>query len=274
MGAVHYIESGAGPPVVLLHAFPVDARMWNSARGLLEAQVRVITPDQRGLGESPLDGSPARSLAEERHARRAAEQASIDSAAADVIALLDTLELDEVILGGCSMGGYAAMAVLRAAPHRVKGLILADTKAVADTPEQRENRLAMADRAEDEGTNGWLADSLLPNVLGRTTHQSRPEVVSEVRELIETQSAEGVAWAQRAMAHRPDSSDVLRGFSRPTLVVVGEEDVLTPPEAARDVAAVLPSAELRILPRVGHLSPTEDPGAFASVVLPWINKVA
>src|SRR5437763_13710872 len=99
MGAVHYIESGAGPPVVLLHAFPVDARMWNSARGLLEAQVRVITLDQRGLGESPLDGSPARSLAEERHTWRAAEQASIDSAAAEVIALLDTLELDEVILG-------------------------------------------------------------------------------------------------------------------------------------------------------------------------------
>ncbi|GAA2778603.1 hypothetical protein GCM10010470_10000 [Saccharopolyspora taberi] len=127
---MHFIESGVGPPLVLLHAFPVDARMWNRARALLEEHARVITPDQRGLGESSLNGSSARNLAEPT--RRPVDAPSMAAAAADVIALLDTLDLPRVLLGGCSMGGYVAMAVLRAAPERVAGLLLADTKAIAD----------------------------------------------------------------------------------------------------------------------------------------------
>lgn len=275
MGDVHYVESGAGQAVVLLHAFPLDARMWDGARALLEQQARVITPDQRGLGESSLDGSPAKALADaQRGDKTGRPSPSLDQAAADVVALLDTLELDRVILGGCSMGGYVAMSVLRTAPDRVKGLILADTKAAADTAEQRNNRLQVAARAEEDGTDGWLADSMLGAVLGATTQQGRPEVVSSVRDMIETQPPEGVAWAQRAMAARPDSTEVLRGFSHPALVLVGEEDSLTPPDSARDLAAVLPSSELVILPRVGHLAAVEDPGSFVSVVQSWISAVS
>ncbi|KAA5832720.1 alpha/beta fold hydrolase [Saccharopolyspora hirsuta] len=270
---MHYIESGVGTPLVLLHAFPADARMWNSARALLEEQARVIAPDQRGLGESPLDGSWARSLAEPSDSRWAAENPSIDTAARDIVELLDRLELPKVVLGGCSMGGYVAMAVLRAAPQRVAGLLLVDTKAVADNDEQRANRLNAADRAEREGTSGWLADSTLPNVLGRTTHEQRPAVLKQVRELIEAQPAEGVAWAQRAMAGRPDSTDALRAFTGPALVVVGEEDRLTPPEHARELADVLPGGELVTLPGAGHLPPVETPDEFAGVVRPWLAEL-
>lgn len=261
MGAVHYIESGVGTPLVLLHAFPVDARMFNGARALLEEHARVITPDQRGFGESPLEGS-------------ASSAPSLDAVAGDVIALLDSLGLRRVVLGGCSMGGYVAMSVLRAAPELISGLVLIDTKTSPDTADQRNNRLAMAERAEREGTRGWLADATLPALLGSTTHGRRPEGVERTRELVESQPHDGVAWAQRAMAERPDSSDTLRDFSGPALVVVGAEDTLTPPEAARDMAGLLPDGELQVIRGVGHLSPLEDPEAFAEVLVPWLAKLS
>ncbi|SFM76352.1 Pimeloyl-ACP methyl ester carboxylesterase [Saccharopolyspora antimicrobica] len=246
--------------------------MWDPARAGLDDQARVIAPDQRGLGESPLNGSWARSSAS-RESARVPEHPSIDTAAADVLALLDRLELPEVVLGGCSMGGYVAMGVLRAAPKRVAGLLLVDTKSVADNDEQRANRLNAADRAEREGTSGWLAEGTLPNVLGRTTRAHRPEVLKHVRELIDAQPPEGVAWAQRAMANRPDSTDALRAFTGPALVVVGAEDSLTPPEHARALADVLPGGELVTLPGAGHLPPLETPDAFAGVVRPWLAEL-
>ncbi|MGP4018058.1 alpha/beta fold hydrolase [Saccharopolyspora sp. 5N708] len=270
---MHYIESGVGTPLVLLHAFPLDARMWNPVRARLEDQVRVITPDQRGLGESALDGSSARSLAEPVANRLVTERPSIDVAAADILALLDRLELPRVVLGGCSMGGYVAMAVLRAAPQRVAGLLLVDTKAVADNDEQRANRFDVADRAERDGTSGWLTESMLPKLLGRTTHERRSEVVAAVRELIDAQPPDGVAWAQRAMANRPDSATALRSFPGPALVVVGAEDTLTPPENARDLANALPNSELLVLPDTGHLPSMESPDAFADAVIPWLSRI-
>lgn len=258
---------------MLLHAFPVDARMWNGTRGMLEQQARVITPDQRGLGQSPLDGSATPEPAGQDASPPASERPGLDVAAADVLALLDGLDLPQVVLGGCSMGGYVAMAVLRAAPERVAGLLLADTKAVADTDEQRAGRLAAADRAEREGTAGWLADNSVPGLLGATTRDERPGIVGEVRDLIEAQPASGVAWAQRAMADRPDSADTLRAFTGPALVVVGEQDSLAPPETAVEMAELLPHAERITLPEAGHLSATETPEAFSRAVVSWLDQI-
>lgn len=266
-GPVHYVESGTGTPLVLLHAFPVDARMWDRARAQLEDGARVITPDQRGLGSSPLRSSPL-------GADTGRPEPSVDVAAADVLALLDELGLRRAVLGGCSMGGYVAMAVLRKAPERVAGLLLTDTKAEADGTEQRDNRLAAADRAEREGTAGWLVEGTVPNVLGTTTREQRPEVVSEVREQVGSQPAEGVAWAQRAMADRPDSAEVLREFTGPALVVVGEEDALTPPESARTLASLLPNSAQRTIARAGHLAPIEDAESFAATVRPWLEELS
>ncbi|MEB3368317.1 alpha/beta fold hydrolase [Saccharopolyspora mangrovi] len=273
MVAVHYIESGAGTPLVLLHAFPVDARMWNPLRGRLEEQARVITPDQRGLGESSLDGSTARGMLEAPVGKLPVDRPSVDVAAADILELLDQLELPRVVLGGCSMGGYVATAVLRAAPQRVAGLLLVDTKAPADTDEQRANRLSVATRAEEEGISGWLADSMLPNLLSASTRERRPEVVEELRALIEAQPADGVAWAQRAMAARPDSFVALRAFGGPAMVVVGAEDSITPPSAAREMVDALPRGELVELAGSGHLPSMESPEALADAVLPWLAGI-
>ncbi|MEU0469916.1 alpha/beta fold hydrolase [Amycolatopsis sp. NPDC006131] len=242
-------------PLVLLHAFPVDARMWNPVRGGLTTRHRLITPDQRGLGRTPLPGTD--------------REPSLDDAGRDVIALLDKLELEQVVLGGCSMGGYVTMAVLRAAPERVAGLVLIDTKATADAPEAAQARRDLAQRAESEGVTGWLADAMLPNVLSVETRQTRPDVVETVRDLIDSQPPAGVAWAARAMANRPDSTELLAATDVPALVIVGEDDGLTPPDGAQAMAETLPSGELVVVPQAGHLTPLEAPAMVAEAILGW-----
>lgn len=241
-------------PLVLLHAFPLDARMWDPVRAPLAERFRVITPDQRGLGRSPLPETEA--------------EPDLADAARDVVALLDKLELDQVVLGGCSMGGYLAMAVLRQAPERVGGLVLIDTKATADTPEAAQTRLDVADRAEAEGVKGWLADGNLPNLLADT---ASADVRARVRELIDAQPPSGVAWAARAMRNRPDSVDLLRETDVPALVIVGERDAITPLDAANTMVDALPDATLAVLPDVGHLTPLEDPAGVVEAILGWVN---
>ncbi|MFD2470762.1 alpha/beta fold hydrolase [Amycolatopsis silviterrae] len=246
-------------PLVLLHAFPLDARMWDPVRAPLAERFRVITPDQRGLGRSPLPETPE---------TEAETEPSLADAARDVIALLDKLELDQVVLGGCSMGGYLAMSVLRQAPERVGGLILIDTKATADTPEAGQTRLDVANRAEAEGVKGWLADGNLPNLLADT---ASADVSTRVRELIDEQPPSGVAWAARAMRNRPDSVDLLRETDVPALVIVGERDAITPLDAANTMVEALPDATLAVLPEVGHLTPLEDPAGVVEAILGWLS---
>ena len=241
-------------PLVLLHAFPLDARMWDPVRAPLAERFRVITPDQRGLGRSPLPETEA--------------EPDLADAARDVVALLDKLELDQVVLGGCSMGGYLAMAVLRQAPERVGGLVLIDTKATADTPEAAQTRLDVANRAEAEGVKGWLADGNLPNLLADT---ASADVRARVRELIDAQPPSGIAWAARAMRNRPDSVDLLRETDVPALVIVGERDAITPLDAANTMVDALPDATLAVLPDAGHLTPLEDPAGVVEAILGWVS---
>jgi pimeloyl-ACP methyl ester carboxylesterase len=231
-------------PVVLLHAFPLDSRMWDDVRPGIDG---LITPDQRGFGAAPLgDAAP-----------------DLEVAAADVISLLDG---QRVVLGGCSMGGYVAMAVVRAAPSLVAGLVLVDTRAAADAPSARENRLAAADRADTEGVD-WIPDAMLPALLGS---EADPAVVARTRALITDQDPAAVAWAQRAMAARPDSSDLLRSTSVPTLIVRGAEDQLIPREEAEALAGLLPSADVVELAGAGHLPPLETPVEFTSALRAWL----
>ncbi|MFD2421091.1 alpha/beta fold hydrolase [Amycolatopsis pigmentata] len=243
-------------PLVLLHAFPFDARMWDPVRRSLAARLRLITPDQRGLGRTPLPETD--------------REPSLDDAARDLLALLDRLELDQVVLGGCSMGGYVTMAMLRMAPERVGGLVLVDTRASVDAPEAARNRRALADRAEAEGVEGWLAETMLPNLL---SGDAPGAVADTVRAQIASQPPAGVAWAARAMAVRPDSSGVLAEAGVPALVVVGERDSLTPPDDARAMAAALPESELVVVPGAGHLTPLEAPEAVSSAILNWWERI-
>jgi pimeloyl-ACP methyl ester carboxylesterase len=252
-----YRETGSGRPLVLLHAFPLSSAMWLEQRNGLGDVCRVITPDQRGFGGTPLGGDPP----------------SLDAAADDVAELLDRLELDQVVLGGLSMGGYVAMAFLRRHADRVAALLLADTKATSDPAPARANRERIAAAVEGDESSTVLVDDVLPTLIGATTAASRPLVSGRVRALVQAAPAVAVAWAQRAMAARPDSMETLRAFPRPSLVVVGSEDTLSPPADAEAIATALPQSRLVVLPEAGHLTAVETPEAFNAVVTSFLSQL-
>jgi pimeloyl-ACP methyl ester carboxylesterase len=251
---MHVIDTGTGTPLLLMPAFPFDSRMWGRTRPGIAEHARVITPDPRGFGATPIDGA----------------EPDLAVLAGDVVALLDRLELDTAVVGGCSMGTYVAMAVLRAAPQRVSGLLLIDGRQTADPPQGKENRLAMAERAERDGV-AWVAEEMPEALLGPTTLERRADVVDTVRHLLADVTPEGLAWAQRAMAARPDSTGVLREADIPALVIHGEQDALIPVDAARALAELMPRAELVVLEETGHLPPLEAPAEVTSTVSAWLS---
>ncbi|MGB9376457.1 MAG: alpha/beta hydrolase [Mycobacteriales bacterium] len=251
-----YREAGTGLPLVLLHAFPLSSAMWLSQREGLSQRCRVITPDLRGFGGSDLG----------------TDEPSLQASAADVVALLDRLELDQVVLGGLSMGGYTALALLRHHGDRVRGLILADTKASADAEQGRANRERIAQQVLTETAPAVLIDEVLPTLVGPTTVEERPEVSGRVRALVLAAPPAAVAWAQRAMAVRPDSFDVLRSCSVPALVVRGEEDVLSSASDAQAMVEALGDAALVTIPAAGHLSAVEDPDAFNRSIADFLDR--
>jgi len=250
----YVIEAGSGPALVLLHAFPLNASMWSAQREALAATHRVLCPDQRGFGGTQL-----------LH-----DDPSLDEVADDVAAMLDARKVGDVVLGGLSMGGYVAMAFLRRHPDRVRALILADTRAGADTPEAAANRLRIADAVIEAGSSSLLVEEMLPKLLGATTRERQPLVQGRVKALVERAPAYAVAWAQRAMAARPDSFGTLRSFDRPALVVVGEEDELSPPADAHAMAEALVHATLVTIPESGHLTSVEAPEAFNEAVAAFL----
>jgi pimeloyl-ACP methyl ester carboxylesterase len=250
--------AGDGPPLVLLHAFPLSSAMWAApAEGLADV-ARVVTPDLRGFGAPP----------------PGAGEPSLDHAADDVAALLDRLGLGPVVLGGLSMGGYVAMAFLRRHPGRVAGLLLADTKAGADAPAARDNRLRIADRLDADGSPDVLVQDVLPGLTGPTTAAERPDVVARVRAMVEAAPPVAAAWAQRAMAARPDSLDVLRSVDVPALVLRGDEDELSGPADVEAMADALPQGRLEVLPRAGHLTALEVPDEVVRAVRGLLARVA
>ena len=259
---LHNAESGAGDPVVLLHAFPMDSELWRAQRrSLAAAGYRVLSPDLPGFGGSAVSTE---------------DPPSLDAMADEVAALLEARGIDTAVIGGLSMGGYVAMAMLRRHPERIRALILADTKAGADTEEAVRNRLAMAEKVQDSGSSE-VAAGLVANLLGATSHQRRPEVVQTVLRWIGAQQPSGIAWAQRAMAARPDSHDDLGAFGGPVLVLYGAEDVITTAadaqsmvEAARSGGA---SVTVREIPDVGHLSAVEDPDCVTAVIEEWLSQL-
>jgi pimeloyl-ACP methyl ester carboxylesterase len=204
---------------------------------------RLVTPNLPGFGGTAVEeGEP-----------------SLDVYADVVAAELDQLRLDRVVLGGTSMGGYAAMAFCRRHGDRLAGLALLDTKASADHPDAAAGRRAMADQMEQGQTSEPLIELILPKLLGETTKKERPEVVTQVQGWVRDAPPASAAYAQRAMADRPESFDTLRAVGVPALVVVGAEDVLTPPAEADKMAEALSDVTMVRLAAVGHLTPVEAP---------------
>lgn len=231
--------------------------MWLAQREGLAATCKVITPDLRGFGGSPLGD----------------DEPSLDVMADDVVRLLDREEIDRAVVGGQSMGGYVTMALCRRHPDRLLGVILADTKADADTPEARGNRERVATAALDGGFPA-LVGEMLPTMVGQTTLHDRALVLGRVRGLIQSAPPQAVAWAQRAMADRPDSFGTLRGLQVPALVIVGGEDRLSPPSDAEAMADAVPDGRLVVIEEAGHLSAIERPEAFNRAVTAFTAGLA
>lgn len=252
-----YQESGHGTPLVLLHAFPLSSAMWATQHWLLADACRLITPDLRGWGDSPLgDAEP-----------------SLDAVVDDLALLLDDLELDRVVLGGASMGGYVTMAFLRRYPERVLGLVLANTKATADTPGAAANRARMANALDHTHSAETLVENVYGNLLGSTTRKTKPAVADAVRAAVLAAPPAAAAWAQRAMASRADAVEVLRGTHVPTLILAGEEDALITDEDVATMASALPDAAVIEIPHAGHLTAVEDPTAFDGAVRSLLARV-
>ena len=189
----------------------------------------------------------------------------MDDYGADVVDLLKELHIESAVIGGCSMGGYAAMAVARHAPSLLRALVLIDTRATPDTPEGRANRRSMLALLDREGPSG-VARDMMPKLLGKTTLNERPEVEPFVRRLVKQQSAAALRGAIQRMMARPDSSAVLEQLSIPMLIVVGEEDALTTPDDARKMAQLNATAQLNVLPGAGHLPSLETPTEFNEIL--------
>jgi 3-oxoadipate enol-lactonase len=264
---IAYDDHGIGIPVLFLHAFPLNRSMWSSQIiALLNEQgggkpcpYRLVALDWCGFGES-WGGAPSTSPSPQVD-----DVSTMELFADDVASLMDTLGMQQAVLCGLSMGGYATFAFLRKYPQRVQGLILADTRPGADTDEARANREQVALLALSQGTDA-IADLQIPKLLSDYTRQYFPLVEQTVRQMINAATPQGIAAASRGMALRPDSSDLLSSIACPTLVIVGGEDALTPPAVAREYAARIPESQFAIIPDAGHLSNLEQPEAFLAVV--------
>lgn len=241
-------------PLVLLHGFPFDSSMWDDVlEDLGDAEIPTIAIDAPGFGRSEVpSGEP-----------------SLDVAADAVVATLDELGVERAVLAGLSMGGYVALAVAARHSSRVAGLALLDTKASADTDEARANRLRVAQAALGEAGADAVAP-MLTSLLGETALTSEPDVVEQHRAWLAAAPPAGIAWAQRAMAARPDRFEALEDLEVPVLVVRGSEDTIaTQTDAEAMVAAATRhggQAELVIVPQAGHMTASEDPAATAELL--------
>ncbi len=249
-----YRDSGTSKDVVLLlHAFPLHSGMWARQIAALEQRHRVLALDYRGLGKSAVPP----------------ESFSMAMLAEDVRALLQHLRVERAGVAGLSMGGYLAFELYRQQPGLFRGLALCDTKASADTDEGKAGREKFARTALERGL-GWVADEMLPKLL---RPNADPAVVKEVRALITAGTPAGVAAAQRAMAGRPDSTATLVSVTCPVLIVVGEQDGLTPPAEAEKMLAAARGAKLVRIPGAGHLPCIENPDAFNQVLGAFVEKL-
>lgn len=244
-----FTDDGSGAPLLLIHAFPLNAAIWQPQRRDLARRWRVISFTLPGFGR----GGPF------------IPGSGIDDCADMAAELLDELRIERATVAGCSMGGYITLAMYRRHPERVAAMVLANTRAGADTPEAAANRAAQAAAVRGGGLEGFLA-GMREKLLGPSTRANAPEVLRLLDDMLATATVEGTAGMLEAMARREDSSALLAGAALPVCLIAGAEDTLIPPSEAEAMQRLLPSAELHVLPNSGHLSCLERPELFNSIV--------
>jgi 3-oxoadipate enol-lactonase len=252
-----YTDSGIGRPVVLIHGYPFNRSLWSEQIIALSQSYRVIVPDLRGFGETDSTEGPA----------------TMNRMAQDVVELMDQLEIPRAVIGGLSMGGYVALAFYKQFPSRVRSLILADTRAQADTEEGKQTRAQQAEKALSEGMAG-IADAMLPKLLTPDTVSKRPEIVMHVRDMMLKTKPEGAAAALRGMAEREDQTPLLSQISAPTLIIVGAEDAITPVADSETMHRAVPDSRLVVLENAGHVSNLERTEQFNDALLEFLRASA
>jgi 3-oxoadipate enol-lactonase len=252
---IAYDEAGSGIPLLLVHGWPHDRSLWAGQMSGLATSARCLAPDLRGFGASTVRGPY-----------------TIDQYADDLAAFLSTLGVSRAVVCGLSMGGYIAFSMLRRHPSLVRALVLADTRAAADSEASRENRMQLIALIQEEGMEE-LATRQLERMVGRSTLERQPLLIEVVRRMMASTPAEGAIGGQRAMAGRIDSTDVLATIEIPTLVVGGTEDLLTPPDELSALATSIAGSRLELLERCGHVCPLEHPAAFNHVLSEFLRTL-
>jgi 3-oxoadipate enol-lactonase len=250
-----YTDSGIGRPVVLIHGYPFNRTLWDEQVAELSNSYRVIVPDLRGFGESDASDGPA----------------TMDQMAQDVALLLDHLGIARATIAGLSMGGYVALAFYKQLSSRVRALVLADTRAQADTEEAKQTRAQQAEKALAEGMAG-IADAMLPKLLTPETVSKRPEVVKRVRDMMLKTKPEGAAAALRGMAQRDDQTDLLPKISVPALIIVGADDAITPVADSEKMHHAIAGSRLVVLENAGHVSNLERTEQFNYALLEFLKE--
>src|SRR5215211_2120312 len=252
---IAYTDAGSGDPIVLIHGYPFNRTLWTEQIEALSSSYRVIAPDLRGFGET--DSSPG--------------PATMNRMAQDVAQLMDHLEIPRAVIGGLSMGGYVVLAFYKQFASRVRALILADTRAQADTEEAKQTRHQQAEKALAEGMAG-IADAMLPKLLTPETVSKHPEIVKRVRDMMLKQKPEGAAGALLGMAERDDQTELLASITAPTLIVVGAEDAITPPADSEKMHRAIADSRLVVLENAGHVSNLERTEQFNDALLEFVNE--
>lgn len=251
-----YEAKGKGPALFLLHPFPTNHRFWSAIAPALAERYRLIIPDLRGHGASPPGSEPV----------------TMDKHASDLDALCKADQIEKAIFFGVSIGGYALFEFWRRSRQRMRALILCDTRAQADTPEGKAIRLQTASEVETNGPNDYL-DGMVAKLIGETTRRNRPDLVRNARAMMAEMSVAGIAATLRGMAARMDSVPTLGTIDVPTLVLVGEEDTLTPPADAELMQRSIRGSKLTRIPSAGHYAPLEQPEAVLKAVRPFLDSL-
>jgi pimeloyl-ACP methyl ester carboxylesterase len=254
---IFYEVLGSGPPVVLLHPFPANHNLWKPAAQALVARYRVILPDLRGHGESGVGEGPA----------------TMEKHAADIARVLDREEVGRATFVGASIGGYVLFEFWRKYRARVDALVLCNTKAQADTPEARSARLQAAAEVIERGTEPFF-ESMIPKLMGKTTRDSRPDLVEGALRMMRTMSPEDVALVQRGMAERQDSVETLKTINVPTMIVTGDEDILTGVAEAELMRQNISGSQIKVIAKAGHYSPWEQPEEVGKLLRQFLDRLS
>jgi 3-oxoadipate enol-lactonase len=254
---MEYEDRGEGRPLLWIHGFPLNRRLWQPQIDNLSDVARVLVPDLRWRSEI----KPTQS------------RYTMDLLAKDCYELVNELEIKEpLIVGGLSMGGYVALAFYRNFPDKVAGMILASTKASPDDEEGKVRREELAAMALESGPDA-IVQAFLPKMMAPITYQERPELVEQVRSIMEGSSKEGLAGALLGMKERPDSNPMLSELDRPVLIIHGANDQIIPADEARAMQSKLPEAELKIIDNAGHLVNIEQPEEFNRSVREYLKSI-